>query len=190
MVYYSVKIAGRSRKTRFKGSRHVVYRKLHELGCQYNKSKAEWSAELKIEPKIKSNVEVIITAYVYKTWTTDTEGNRKHKLELDIVGRIVMEQSRFQTIKNPPDYFKEIIILQLLRNKYSGLATAIRNSVTEEDIKNGLQYTKTSDKPSDFEFVRALISVDGHKKDYTESINEGKSNTAKLKEHQNKINED
>lgn len=42
-TFYSVKLQGRKRKVRYKGSRRVVYKKLHKLGYSYNKKLKVWS---------------------------------------------------------------------------------------------------------------------------------------------------
>lgn len=71
--FYSVYIKGRKRKTRFQGSRKIVYKKLHKLGYEYNRYLKKWEFKLDISfleailPKItttKKLKQVAIYGYV------------------------------------------------------------------------------------------------------------------------------
>ncbi len=179
MSYYSVMIAGRSRKTRFKGSRHKVYSKLHKLGYSYNKKLRFWHMPANVKARYApvKNVEVIMTIYIF-----ETKDNSGRTLELDVVAKMVISLERYKRISSVPEYFKAIVKNQFENKHYGGLAAAIEY-VDNNTFKSGLQITYTNAAEMPFEFVR--VRINGI--DYLKKIKEGVSN---VKSTQRKLEPD
>lgn len=99
-AYYSVRIEGRKRKTRFKGSRNTVYRKLHERGFSYDRKARLWrepiieiTEEIKKPIQKEPNIKILISI-----------GDYKH-VDFDIIIKRVISSEDFRNLvsRNPED---------------------------------------------------------------------------------------
>lgn len=149
MTYYSVKICGRKRKTPFKGSRHVVYKKLHSQSYEYNKKTACW------QKKQKQNVLLLISI-----------GDYKHT-SFDIIIKRVFAWADFKnlverskTIEEAHDRIRNetigMAVQQLRNNGHFGLASMLKHN-TDVDYVAGGEYTWTDEQPADIRFTRFNI---------------------------------
>ena len=156
MTYYSVKICGRKRKTPFKGSRHVVYKKLHSGGYEYNKKTACWQQEQQRKKSKKEeqtqNILLLISIGDYKHVKFDIIIKRvfstddfKNLVERDKTIEAAHERIRNETISQA--------VQLLCSNGHFGLASMLKNN-TDIDYVAGGEYTWTDDQPADVEFIR------------------------------------
>ena len=152
MTYYSVRIEGRKRKTRFKGSRHTVYKKLHDRGYYFDKKAKLWKAEEEQRPK---NILLLISI-----------GDYKH-VEFDIIVKCVFSAEEFKnlierskTIEDAHERIRKETIdmaaAKLRANSHYGLAKMLLHN-TEIDYVAGGEYTWTEERPTAAEFTRFEI---------------------------------
>ena len=99
-AYYSVRIEGRKRKTRFKGSRNTVYRKLHERGLSFDRKARLWrepiieiTEEITKQIQKEPNIKILISI-----------GDYKH-VDFDIIIKRVITSEDFRNLvsRNPED---------------------------------------------------------------------------------------
>lgn len=138
------------------------------------------------------NVEVVIALYVFET---KDRGGRT--LELDIVGKMIISLDNFNKIIDISEYFRSVVVRQLERKKYGGLAVAIKNIDVNEiiifekeydllkELKSGIQFNYTNEGIKDFEFIRVFIN----KKDYLEKVKKGVATQKKLDDKNEKDKE-
>lgn len=156
MTYYSVRIEGRSRKTRFAGSRKIVYKKLHALGYVYDRKRLYWKRQT-------NNVLLLISVGDYKHVKFDVIIKRVFSAE-DF--KNCMQRSRkidtaHERIRN------ETIDMaaRLLRsNGHFGLASMLESN-NHIDYVVGGEYTWTSEQPSETTFTRFEIRGEDRLKD-------------------------
>ena len=153
--YYPVRIAGRSRKTRFSGSRNTVYKKLHERGYSYDRHQGLWmSGEPVSMPKPKkhakkpksreSNKKLIVAVGDYKG------------VAFDILIQQIMDSQEYGQYISLEGLRDEILdrAASLLRDRGQfGLAAMLDKSTTVR----GLEVTDTQEDVSAPEFVRFKI---------------------------------
>jgi hypothetical protein len=150
MVYYPVRIEGRKRKTRFTGSRHVVYRKLHKRGLFYDVKRRYWKPVE--QAPVEQNVLLLIAI-----------GDYKH-MKFDIILKRVIAAADFKNLiersKNIEAahirIFEETLNMGLafLRSRgHFGLVSMIKSNVNIDYVAGG-EYTWTAEQPQEAHFIR------------------------------------
>lgn len=164
MTYYSVRIEGRKRKTRFKGSRHTVYKKLHDRGYYFDKKAKLWKAE---ELRAAAEQERAETEQRPKNiLLLISIGDYKH-VEFDIIVKCVFSAEEFKnlierskTIEDAHERIRKETIdmaaAKLRANSHYGLAKMLLHN-TEIDYVAGGEYTWTEERPTAAEFTRFEI---------------------------------
>ena len=175
MTYYSVRIEGRKQKTRFKGSRHTVYKKLHDKGYYFDKKAKLWKRE---------NILLLISI-----------GDYKH-VEFDIIIKRVFAAEEFEnlierskTIEDAHEKIRKETIdmaaAKLRANGHYGLAKMLLHN-TNIDYVSGGEYTWTEEQSSAAEFTR----FDIRNEDRLAEINSKRKTPEKYNTKQKKIEVD
>lgn len=157
MAYYSVFICGRKRKTRFKGSKKTVYKKLHLRGYNYNRNTKCWQKTTeKLNVKLPmQNVKLLLSI-----------GDYKHT-EFDIIIKRVFSAEQFKNLversSNITDAHNRIrdetidmAAASLRNNGHFGLAKMLKNNSSVDYVVGG-EYVWTDEQPADAEFTRFQI---------------------------------
>ena len=172
MTYYSVRIEGRSRKTRFAGSRKIVYKKLHALGYVYDRKRLYWKRPETTEYETEEEV-------IYKPETNNvllliSVGDYKH-VKFDVIIKRVFSAEDFKNcmqrsrkIDTAHERIRNETIdmaARLLRsNGHFGLASMLESN-NHIDYVVGGEYTWTSEQPSETTFTRFEIRGEDRLKD-------------------------
>ena len=188
MTHYSVRIYGRSRKTRFNGSRRTVYKKLHQRGYSYDKSVRVWREEATEQKKIEKpklqNVKLLLSV-----------GDYKHT-EFDVIIKRVFSGEEFRNLiersgniedahNRIRDETIDMAAAKLRANGHYGLAKMLLHN-TNIDYVSGGEYTWTEEQSSAAEFTR----FDIRNEDRLAEINSKRKTPEKYNTKQKKIEVD
>ena len=141
-AYYSVRIEGRKRKTRFEGSRNTVYRKLHERGFSFDRKARLWrepiieiTEEIKKPIQKEPNIKILISI-----------GDYKH-VDFDIIIKRVISSEDFRNLvsRNPEDGTYERIrsetigmaAVDLRSRGHFGLARMLGKNINIDYVEGG-----------------------------------------------------
>lgn len=196
-VFYSVKIAGRQRKTRFVGSKKTVYKKLHRQGYRYERLGREWIMvqELHLEPEQKRPEQPEETEPEQNVMLLISIGDYKHA-EFDIIIKRIFTAQDFRNLVERSDTVEEshmrirnetidMAIAKLRENGHFGLASMMKHNSNIDYVLGG-EYTWTSEAAQDVEFTRFLIRGT----DALKQINSKRAVPLNYNKRQSKINED